>query len=85
MTKILKGSKGLPKRLVRRFHHHIRYVPDAHLNDWQLSVINEGKLMMTRGTDTLLLSWDEIHPIKEAHDIHMPFTKENFGYQGQGG
>ena len=71
-------SKGMPERLVRRFLHHIRYVPDAHLKDWQLSVTNDGKLMMTRGTDALLLSWDEIHPIKEVHDIHMPFTKENF-------
>ena len=73
-----EGSKGLPERLVRRFQHHIRFVPDVHLKDWQLSVTNEGKLMMTRGTDALLLSWDEIHPIKEAHDIHMSFTKENF-------
>ena len=73
-----EGSKGLSERLIRRFQHHIRYIPDAHLKGWQLSVTNEGKLMMTRGTDALLLSWDEIHPIKEASDIHMPFTKENF-------
>ena len=73
-----EGSKGTSECLVRRFMHHIRYVPDIHLKDWQLSVTNEGKLMMTRGTDALLLSWDEIHPIKEVHDIHMPFTKENF-------
>lgn len=73
-----KGSKGMPERLVRRFLHHIRFVPDAHLKDWQLSVSNDGELKMQRGTDAILLSWDEIHPIKDGHDIHMPFTKENF-------
>lgn len=73
-----EGSKGMPERLVRRFLHHIRFVPDTHLKDWQLSVSNDGELKMQRGEDTLLLSWDEIHPIKEGHDIHMPFTKENF-------
>ena len=72
------GSKGLPERLVRRFLHHIHYVPDAHLKNWQLSVTNNGELKMTRGDSIILLSWDDIHPIKEAHDIHMPFTKENF-------
>ena len=71
-------SKGMPERLVRRFLHHIRFVPDSHLKGWQLSVTNDGELKMTRGTDAILLSWDEIHPIKEVHDIHMPFTKENF-------
>ena len=73
-----KGSKGLPERLVRRFQHHIRFVPDAYLKDWQLSVTNDGELKMTRGDSIILLSWDEIHPIKEDHDLHMPFTKENF-------
>lgn len=71
-------SKGMPERLVRRFLHHIRFVPDSHLKGWQLSVTNDGELKMTRGTDAILLSWDEIHPIKEGHNIHMPFTKENF-------
>ena len=73
-----EGSKGMPERLVPRFLHHIRYVQDTHLKDWQLLVTNDGELKMQRGNDTLLLSWDEIHPIKEGHDIHMPFTKENF-------
>lgn len=71
-------SKGMPERLVRRFLHHIRFVPDSHLKGWQLSVTNDGELKMTRGTDAILLSWDKIHPIKEGHNIQMPFTKENF-------
>lgn len=73
-----EGSKGLPERLVRRFQHHIRFVPDAYLRDWQLSATNDGDLKMTRSDSILLLSWDEIRPIKKGHDIRMPFTKENF-------
>ena len=73
-----EGSKGMPERLVRRFLHHLRFVPDAHLKNWQLSITNDGELKIQRDDDALLLSWDEIHPIKEGHDIHMPFTKENF-------
>ena len=73
-----EGSKGMPERLVRRFLHHIGFVPDAHLKNWQLSVTNDGELKIQRDDDALLLSWDEIHPIKDGHDIHMPFTKENF-------
>lgn len=72
------GSKGMPERLVRRFLHHIGYVPDFLLKDWQLSVSNDGDLKMTRGNSIILLSWDEIHSLKEGHDINMPFTKENF-------
>ncbi len=72
------GSKGMPERLVRRFLHHIRFVPDVHLKDWQLSITNDGELKMQRGTDAILLSWDEIRPINEGHDIRIPFTKENF-------
>lgn len=37
-----EGSKGMPERLVRRFLHHIRFVPDAHLKDWQISITNDG-------------------------------------------
>ena len=73
-----EGSKGMPERLVRRFLHHLRFVPDAHLKDWQLSITNDGELKMTRDEITLLLSWEEIHAIDESQDIHMPFTKENF-------
>lgn len=73
-----EGSKGMPERLVRRFLHHIQFVPDAHLKDWQLSITNDGKLKMTRDEITLLLSWEEIHAIDESQDIRIPFTKENF-------
>ena len=73
-----EGSKGLPERLVRRFQHHIRFVADAYLKDWQLSVTNDGELKMIHYDDVLQLSWEEIRPIKEGHDIRMPFSKENF-------
>ena len=73
-----EGSKGMPERLVRRFLHHLRFVPDAHLKDWQLSITNDGELKMTRDEFTLLLSWEEIHVIDESQDIRMPFTKGNF-------
>lgn len=73
-----EGSKGMPERLVRRFLHHLRFVPDAHLKDWQLSVTNDGELKMTRDEITLLLSWEEIHAIDKSQNIRMPFTKENF-------
>ena len=73
-----EGSKGMPERLVRRFLHHIQFVPDAHLKDWQLSITNDGKLKMTHNEITLLLSWEEIHVIDESQDIHMPFTKGIF-------
>ena len=72
------GSKGIPERLVRRFLHHIRFVPDAHLKDWQMSITNDGELKMTHNEITLLFSWEEIHAIDESQDIRMPFTKENF-------
>ena len=73
-----EGSKGMPERLVRRFLHHLRFVSDAHLKDWQLSVTSEGELKMTHDEITLLLSWEEIHAIDESQDIRMPFTKGNF-------
>ena len=73
-----EGSKGMPNRLVRRFLHHIGFVPDAHLKNWQLSVTNDGELKMTRNEITLLLSWEEIHAIDESQDIRIPFTKGNF-------
>ena len=73
-----EGSKGMPERLVRRFLHHLRFVPDAHLKEWQVSITNDGELKMTRDEITLLLSWEEIHVIDESQDIRMPFTKENF-------
>ena len=73
-----EGSKGMPERLVRRFLHHIGFVPDAHLKNWQLSITNDGKLKMTRDEITLLLSWEEIHAIDKSQDIRKPFTKENF-------
>ena len=68
----------MPERLVRRFQHHIRFVADAYLKDWQLSVTNDGELKMIHYDDVLQLSWEEIRPIKEGHDIRMPFSKENF-------
>ena len=68
----------MPERLVRRFLHHLRFVPDAHLKEWQVSITNEGELKMTRDEITLLLSWEEIHAIDESQDIRIPFTKENF-------
>ena len=73
-----EGSKGMPERLVRRFLHHIQFVPDAHLKEWQVSITNDGELKMTRNEITLLLSWEEIHVIDESQDIRMPFTKGNF-------
>ena len=73
-----EGSKGMSERLVRRFLHHLRFVPDAHLKEWQVSITNEGELKMTHDEITLLLSWEEIHAIDESQDIHMPFTKGNF-------
>ena len=73
-----EGSKGMPERLVRRFLHHIQFVPDAHLKGWQVSITNDGELKMTRNKITLLLSWEEIHVIDESQDIRIPFTKENF-------
>ena len=73
-----EGSRGMPERLVRRFLHHIQFVPDAHLKDWQLSITNDGKLKMTRDEITLLLSWEEIHAIDKSQNIRIPFTKENF-------
>lgn len=73
-----ESSKGMPERLVRRFLHHLRFVPDAHLKGWQLSITNDGKLKMTHDEITLLLSWEEIHAIDESQDIRMPFTKGNF-------
>ena len=73
-----EGSKGMPERFVRRFLHHLRFVPDAHLRNWQLSVTNDGELKMTRNEITLLLSWEEIHAIDESQDIRIPFTKGNF-------
>ena len=73
-----EGSKGMPERLVRRFLHHIRFVPDTHLKGWQVSVTNDGELKMTHNQITLLFSWEEIHSIDKNQDIHMPFTKENF-------
>ena len=73
-----EGSNGMPERLVRRFLHHVRFVPDAHLKGWQISITNDGELKMTRGESTLLLSWDEIHTNDKSQDIRMPFTKENF-------
>ena len=73
-----EGSKGMPERLVRRFLHHLRFVPDAHLKEWQVSITNDGELKMTRDEITLLLSWEEIHVIDESQDIRMPFTKGNF-------
>ena len=73
-----EGSKGMPERLVRRFLHHIQFVPDAHLKEWQVSITNDGELKMTRDEITLLLSWEEIYAIDESQDIRKPFTKENF-------
>ena len=73
-----EGSKGMPERLVRRFLHHLRSVPDAHLKNWQVSITNDGELKMTRNEITILLSWEEIHAIDESQDIRIPFTKENF-------
>ena len=73
-----EGSKGMTERLIRRFLHHLRFVPDAYLKNWQLSITNEGELKMTHYEITLLLSWEEIHAIDESQDIRMPFTKENF-------
>ena len=73
-----EGSKGMPKRLVRRFLHHLQFVSDAHLKGWQLSITNDGELKMTRNEITLLLSWEEIHSIDKSPNIRMPFTKENF-------
>ena len=73
-----EGSKAIPERLVRRFQHHIRFVKDRHLRHWELSVTNEGNLLMQRGEDSLVLSWEEMRSSKENHDIRMPFTKENF-------
>ena len=73
-----EGSRGMPERLVRRFLHHLRFVPDAHLKEWQVSITNEGELKMTRDEITLLLSWEEIHAIDKSQNIRMPFTKENF-------
>ena len=73
-----EGSKGMPERLVRRFLHHIQFVPDAHLKEWQVSITNDGELKMTRNEITLLLSWEEIHVIDESLDIRKSFTKENF-------
>ena len=73
-----EGSKGMPERLVRRFLHHIQFVPDAYLKGWQLSVTNDGELKMTRDEIALLLSWEEIHAIDKSQNIRMPFTKENF-------
>ena len=73
-----EGSKGMPERLVRRFLHYLRFVPDAHLKDWQLSITNDGELKMTRNEITLILSWEEIHAIDKSQDTCMPFTKENF-------
>lgn len=69
-----EGSKGMPERLVRRFLHHLRFVPDAHLKDWQLSVTNDGKLKMSHNEITLLLSWEEIRILGDGHEIKMPFT-----------
>ena len=51
-----EGSKGMPERLVRRFLHHLQFVPDAYLKGWQVSVTNDGELKMTRNEITLLLS-----------------------------
>ena len=73
-----EGSKGMPERLVRRFQHHIGFVPDAYLKGWQVSITNDGELKMTRNEITLLLSWEEIHSFDKSQDIRMPFTKENF-------
>ena len=73
-----EGSKGMPERLVRRFLHHIQFVPDAHLKGWQVSITNDGELKMTRNEITLQLSWEEIHAFDESLDIRMPFTKGNF-------
>ena len=73
-----EGSKGMPERLIRRFLHHLRFVSNAHLKNWQVSITNDGELKMTRNEITLLLSWEEIHAIDESQDIRMPFTKGNF-------
>ena len=73
-----EGSKGMPERLVRRFLHHLRFVPDAHLKGWQVSITNDGELKMTCDEITLLFSWEEIQSIDKSQDIRMPFTKGNF-------
>ena len=73
-----EGSKGIPERLVRRFQHHVRFVPDAHLKNWQISITNDGQLKMSHNEITLLLSWEEIRILGDGHEIKMPFTKENF-------
>ena len=73
-----EGSKGMPERLVRRFLHHIGFVPDAYLKGWQVSVTNDGELEMTRDEFTLLLAWEEIRTIDKNQDIRIPFTKGYF-------
>jgi hypothetical protein len=73
-----ESTKGLPERLVRRFLHHLRSVKDSHLRGWLLAVTDDGEIKMSRGEQTLLLSWDAIRPQVDCHDITMPFTKENF-------
>ena len=73
-----EGSKAIPERLIRRFQHHIRYVKDSCLSGWELSATNDGNLLMQRGDDSLLISWEEIKTTKKGYTHSLPFTKDNF-------
>ena len=72
-----EGSKAVPERLVRRFRHHIRYVNDSDLSQWELSATNDGNLLMQRGDDSLLISWEEIKYTTKGLTSSVIFTIEN--------
>lgn len=73
-----EGSLAIPERLVRRFQHHITYVNDVNLANWELYATDDGKLQMKHNDDTLLISWDELCVVRGQNNISIPFTKENF-------
>ena len=73
-----EASLAIPERLIRRFQHHINYVNDAHLANWELNATDDGKLQMKRNDDTLLISWDELRICRGQNNLCVPFTKENF-------
>ncbi len=73
-----EGSLAIPDRLIRRFKHHITYVNDVNLANWELYATDDGKLQMKHNDDTLLISWDELCVVRGQNNISIPFTKENF-------
>ena len=73
-----EGSLAIPERLIRRFQHHIAYVNDIHLANWELYATDDGRLHMKRNDDALLISWDELRVCRGQSNKSVPFTKENF-------